>query len=436
MALRVAFSEADITPSIGTQLAGWLDLARPAERVRDPVFARLMLIESGGVRVGVVSLDLLSIRGSDVIDIRQRVERAAGVPTGNLMVAATHNHAGPAIVSIGPFRRDDTYLERLKETLVSLAVEATASLESAELGIGVGFEGRISFNRRWITKSGIVRTQPGVANPQVLACEGPIDPQICLLHARRPSGETLGFAYNWSCHPVHPYDMRTVSASWPGALAREIRDRHGAPCLVLNGAFGNVHSANWVDPDYRDDPDRMGTVLANDLEPIMGRMSYVQEARLDARSATAKLPLRAIPQAEIDDAKRVVAGEDVLLPPGVQRYGANRTYAESLLGLVERKKERDFSRAEVQAIRIGSTALVGLPAEAFVESGLRIKLESPFDPTFVVGAANGMIGYAPPPANYARGGYECTTAHWSKVAPEAADLMVDAARELTRGLYA
>jgi hypothetical protein len=434
MAVRVGFAEADITPPLGTQLAGWLDVARPAQTLRDPVYARMMAVESDGGRVGFIALDLLSIRGSDALDIRSRVEKATGMPAGNLLIAATHNHAGPAIVSIGPFRREDAYLEWLKERLTTLAIEAWNRSEGAEVGVGVGFEGRISFNRRWVMKNGLTRCQPGVANPDVLYCEGPIDPQMGLVCARRLNGETLGYVVNWSCHPVHVYDMKTITASWPGALAREVKSSEGVPCLLLNGAFGNVHSANWVDPSYVNDPDRMGSVLADDLPTIVKRMVFTTELPLAIASKTLELPLRDISDEEVDESRRILAGEKVTLRPGVQRYGANETYATSILQLVERKKERNFSRGEVQAIRFGNAAFVGLPAESFVETGLDVKLGSPFDPTFVVGAANGMVGYAPPPASYRRGGYECTTAHWSKVAPEAAMMMAETGVALTRAL--
>jgi len=434
MAIRIGFAEADITPPLGTQLAGWLDVARPAQSVRDPVFARMMAVESDGVRVGFLSLDLLSIRGSDVLDIRSRVEKATALPAGNLLIAATHNHAGPAIVSIGPFRREEAYLEWLKERLTTLAVEACNRSEPVEVGIGVGFEGRISFNRRWVMKNGFVRTQPGVANPDVLYCEGPIDPQVGVVCVRRLNGETCGYLVNWSCHPVHVYDMKTITASWPGARAREVKSREGVPCLLFNGAFGNVHSANWVDPAFVDHPDRMGSLLADDLPPIVERMRFTTELPLATARQTLELPLRDISEEEIEESRRILAGEKVTLRPGVQRYGANETYATSILQLVERKRARNFSRGEVQAIRFGNAAFVGLPAEAFVETGLEIKLGSPFDPTFVVGAANGMVGYAPPPANYRRGGYECTTALWSKVAPQAAVMMAESGIALTRAL--
>ena len=49
--------------------------------------------------------------------------------------------------------------------------------------------------------------------------------------------------------------------------------------------------------------------------------------------------------------------------------------------------------APVQVIRLGEAAIVALPGEIFVETGLRIKSESEPDPLFLVSLANGYIGY-------------------------------------------
>jgi hypothetical protein len=420
---------------MGTQLVGWLEIARPARAVHDPVFARIAVFEQGGVRVAFVALDLLSIRGSDVVDIRNRLEKAARIPAGNIMVAATHNHAGPAIVRLGTFGRDEGYLADLKEKLTLLAEEAVGRLADARLGIGVGFEGRISFNRRWVMRDGTAMSAPGVANPEALYNEGPIDPQLGVVAVRREDGGTMGYLVNWACHPVDVYDLHTVTASWPGALAAEVRKREDCPCLVLNGAFANINQVNWFDPKYEQDHEHMGAVLADDLSEVVAAMTFENNARFAVTSHLLELPLRDISDDEIVRARRTLAGEDVTQPPGIQRYANDEAYSGSILRLVERKKKRDFSRAEVQVIRLGSAAFVGLPAEPFVETGMKIKLESPFDPTFVVGAANGMVGYAPPPEHHARGGYECTTAYWSKVAPSAAGIMAETGIELARGMY-
>lgn len=434
MPLRAAFGEIEITPPMGTQLGGWLDVARPAETVRDPVYARIVILDNLGTRVAIVSLDLLSIRGSDVIDLRRRMEARAGTAPTHTMVAATHNHAGPAIVSIGPYRRDDVYLEWLKEAVADMAADAAGRLQVAELGVSSAFEARFCFNRRWVTRDGGTITQPGVANPDVLYCEGPVDTELGVLCVRGTSGRVLGYVANWTCHPVHPYDMRTVTASWPGALARAVRSREDVPCVVVNGAFGNVHTTNWIDASYVDDPDAIGAALADSLPGTVQGMAFSDAVPLRAASELLELPLREITGDLLRWATATVGGVECAAPDGSQRYGRDETYARSVLQLAERKRERDYSRAEVQALRVGDAAFVGMPAEAFVETGLRVKVASPFRRTFVVGAANGMVGYAPPPASHVRGGYECTTAMWSKVAPEAADSMADAGIRLAASL--
>ncbi len=434
MPLQAAFGEVDITPPMGTQLGGWLDVARPAEKVRDPVCARIALVDDGAVRIAIISLDLLSIRGSDVVDLRKRVNTRAGSPGCHSMIAATHNHAGPAIATIGPYGRDETYLEWLKEGVAVMAGETAARLQPAEIAVSSAFEARYCHNRRWVTRDGGVITQPGVASADVLYCEGPVDTELGVLCARSATGALLGYIANWTCHPVHPYDMRTVSASWPGALARSVRERDGVPCVVLNGAFGNVHTAHWIDRDYVDDPDAIGEALAESVCAAPQSATFQGDMSLSARSELLEVPLRGIPAELLAWANATVEGREADAPARTQRYGQDVTYARAVLQLAARKRERGFSRAEVQALRIGDASFVGLPAEAFVETGLRIKVASPFRRTFVVGAANGMVGYAPPPANYARGGYECTTAMWSKVDPTAADMMADAGIRLTDSL--
>jgi neutral ceramidase len=83
---------------------------------------------------------------------------------------------------------------------------------------------------------------------------------------------------------------------------------------------------------------------------------------------------------------------------------------------------------------IGNCAYAGMPAEYFSQLGLRIKEECYPVHALVVGQANGMIGYVPHRDAFRRGGYETTLCNSSRMAPEAGDLMADAAVELVRGM--
>ena len=71
-----------------------------------------------------------------------------------------------------------------------------------------------------------------------------------------------------------------------------------------------------------------------------------------------------------------------------------------------------------------------------MEGQLRIKLESPFDYTFVAHMSNRYVGYIPTPEAIRRGGYETRPSCGSKLAPEALQTITDRSVELLEELYA
>lgn len=440
--IRAGLAEIDITPPLGTELSGSLTL-RVAKEVRDPIFARGVILESGDDRVAIVGLDALAIRWSDVNDIRQQIAKEADIPPGNIMIAASHTHCGPATTNAGVTRRDESYLAWMKDRVVGMLREACANLTPVQVGIGSGFEGRISFNRRYIMKDGTVRCHPPIASPQVLCAEGTIDPEVGVVCIRDLEGKTLGYTVNFACHPCHALGGEVVSSAYPGSLARHLKERQGEKIVsaFLNGASGNIHPANPVDSNYDGmspkNMERMGQTLAEEVAKAAEEMEFATQLDLRVVSRTLELPLREVSPQEIEWAKQVKAGEaPTTVVPGAQPFAPNEVYADAILALVERRQKRAFAHAEVQVIRLGQAAYVGIPAEYFVQHGLRIKLESPIQPTWIVSCANGMVGYVPHREAFKRGGYETTTSLWSKLAPEAGDLLADAALELLREVSA
>ncbi|HVJ67732.1 MAG TPA: hypothetical protein VM510_07105, partial [Caulifigura sp.] len=88
----------------------------------------------------------------------------------------------------------------------------------------------------------------------------------------------------------------------------------------------------------------------------------------------------------------------------------------------------------LQAFHIGDLALVSSPCETFCETGLAIKADSPFKPTFVVELANGYNGYLPTPEHHAWGGYETWRARSSYLAVDAEPKIRGALLELLKKL--
>lgn len=86
---------------------------------------------------------------------------------------------------------------------------------------------------------------------------------------------------------------------------------------------------------------------------------------------------------------------------------------------------------KVQGIRIGPCALIGVPAEPFIEISREIARRSPFPMTLFSGYSNGRSGYLPVRSAYAEGGYEVETSPFS---PDAAEVLVRESLALLEGL--
>jgi hypothetical protein len=78
---------------------------------------------------------------------------------------------------------------------------------------------------------------------------------------------------------------------------------------------------------------------------------------------------------------------------------------------------------EIQAFKIGNTAVLGLPGEIFLELGMEIRKRSPFEHTLIAELCNlDWIGYILTPQAYEEGGYEPTA---SMLKPDAGNILVE-----------
>jgi len=422
MSLRAGFAEIDITPPLGTHKIGWLvDIVSGS--VLDPLFARAAVLEAGGAPVAFVQLDTLSIRWTQVAEIRRRCAEKCGFPGSHIMVAATHNHAGPAVANAGEVRRDDAYAQTLVDQVVSVVERALERMTPAEIGLASTFEFDVAHNRRVIMRDGTVRTHGLFSDPSALCMEGPIDPEVAVLAARGEHGRILGAVVNFACHPTHHGPEPAFSAGFPGVLAGEMKARGCPVTLYLNGACGNISAADPTKNGDARTKEEIGRVLAEDAMRAIEGMVWRSEVNLACRSATMQLPFRKITDDEIRGTTR-----------GAQRFVDPSVYDRvGVPGAVERIRRMGTQPAAVQVIFVDDYAYAGIPAEYFVQLGLRIKEESHPRHALVVSHANGMVGYVPHKDAFKRGGYETTFADTSRLAPEAGDMLADCAVRLIKG---
>ncbi|MCZ7646455.1 MAG: hypothetical protein M5U26_14415 [Planctomycetota bacterium] len=420
MSLRAGFAEIEITPPIGTHKIGWLKVITPA-RVRDPLFARVAVLESAGSPLAFVQLDTLSVRWTTANEIRTRVRERYGFPPERILVAATHNHGGPAVACAGVVPRDDAYLATLVEKVISAFGQALEAREPAELGLGRGVNFGVGNNRRVIMRDGTVKTHGTFKDPGALCLEGPLDPELVAVGLRRPGGAWLGALVNYALHPTHFGGEDVFTAGWPGAMANALKARGVPFTLFLNGAFGNMSHSDPAQPGRAFGMEEVGGALAETAWQALQGAAFEAEPAFAARAVTLRLPYREPSAEQVLGTAR-----------GAQRFIDSKLYDREMPKLVERIRARGAQPAELLAFDLGPLSLVTLPCEAFVELGLRIKEAAHPRRAIVVGAANGMIGYVPTRQAFERGGYETTFIASSRMAPETGDLLVEAAVKLLR----
>jgi hypothetical protein len=151
-----------------------------------------------------------------------------------------------------------------------------------------------------------------------------------------------------------------------------------------------------------------------------------------------RIPLREVEGEVLDAARRLIAEHPEPMWTDEARTSIDWewVYAIANLDLDLNRQRRPYYDYEIQVIRIGDAAIVALVGEPFVEGQLRVKLESPAPFTFVAHNCNGFVGYLPTVEAFAHGGYETRTGNWSKLAPDALDIVVDETVALLRGLFA
>jgi hypothetical protein len=223
-------------------------------------------------------------------------------------------------------------------------------------------------------------------------------------------------------------------------MRRALREKLGADTVVvfLNGAAGDINHLDVlggapptnvahdlfmeVARDCEFTP-RAGQALAEAVLGLLPELEYAAEWPVSEAHELLTAGLRQATPEQLERARAVRAERgDAPLTEAGELYDR-----EALLLYEEGQTEATL---EIQALRLGPVALVGLPNEVFTELGQAIQVRSPFAHTLIVELANGSEGYLPTPRAFAEGGYETMLARSSKLVPEAGAQVVEKALEV------
>ena len=439
--LKVGAASVDITPPSGTPMAGYYG-ERAANGVHDPLFAKAIVLEYRGKKAALVGLDLIGTTFGIVAEERREVERTTSLKGADVMISATHAHTGPILQGKGDREHlfggrnplSVKYGEGLPGLIAEAVRKAEGELRPARVSAAHGREASIGFNRRFHMADGTVGWNPGKLNPEILKPAGPIDPDVAVVYYESDDKDRAPLAtyVNYSVH-LDNVGGTKFSADMPATVG-DLLGRYKGPGMVTlytAGCCGDVNhiDVKWAAPQGgQPNAARMGTILAGEILRAWPELKAGTPGALRVRSARVKLPPPGITEEEVASARAAVErmkarGEPVPFLELVRAF--------KVLDVEARKGEP--VEVEVQVIALGGRhAWVSLPGEVFVELGLAIKQDSPFEHTIIAELANGSIGYIPSRRAYAQGNYEVVSA---RCAEDSGELLVDAAVRLLRELH-
>lgn len=89
----------DISPtSFPVRVAGYF-LESNANQLKDPLFARAIVIENDSTKIALVIVDTCMMTQSLIDEAKQTASLATGLPINHIMVSATHTHSAPAAMA-------------------------------------------------------------------------------------------------------------------------------------------------------------------------------------------------------------------------------------------------------------------------------------------------------------------------------------------------
>ncbi len=298
------------------------------------------------------------------------LEENFGIPEKNVILQATHTHAGPVMYSRHEvFPKTGEYLDTVfHPALLKVAEEAIRDLTPAKLFIGKGQTRDLNFVRRYVSRvdGSFLGNWPdkGQDSTQIMHESQPDEEMQVIRFVR--DGKKDVILVNWQCHPTSSGGSKktNTSSDWPGIVRESVGKEEDALCVFHQGAAGNlipygaIEGENYFGGDaFREHgkliSDAALDILKNNMEPAKtGKLVITKE----------QFPMK-------------------------------------------RKDGRDTT-IPLSVIACGDIAFATTPNESFCQNGKQVKEGSPFKMTFFCELTNGDRGYIPAEECFVNGGYE------------------------------
>ncbi len=412
--LKAGVAKVDITPPLGVAMWGYNGDLKPgvspvAEGTRDPLYARVLVLEVGERRLALVTVDLGRCFGpTSLRRLREIAKQSSKISC--LLVNASHTHAGPILKDVYP--NGAPAWETAAITKIGNGIEDAAShLVEAQFGTGYGIA-FIGHNRRRVNPDGTVTF---VGGNETHFPTSPLDPTLLVLRVDTTSGKPLAILVNYACHAVIlSNDNLRYSADFPGAMTRTVESNFGDQpplCFYLQGGAGDIN------PDH-------ACVSLNE-DPVKWIEWSGQRLGQEAARVAKNIATQVVPEASMDYAEDVLTFHTRWDPEQLSE-AVLKTVGPNIFDVFA----PPFPLAgelqlPVTTLLINKQiALMSMPGEPYVDFQMNWRERCPVRDALFLGYTNGYFGYFPTIRAASEGGYGASSA-MSYVEVTAGERMVD-----------
>jgi len=401
--LRAGAAKAEITPKP-------TDLTIATDSIRDPLFARVIVVDDGSACAVLVGLDLGGASTALVTDAVARASAATGCPPDNFMISATHTHSSNAQgLGQGP-----PMARTVADAIVDAAKTAKSRLTPARIGYG-HTNVDLNVNRDLFNSKLEWRQEP---NPR-----GPSDKTLAVVEFLGGDDVPIAVYMNYAMHPINFYLSGVISADFPGEASRYVEELFDNRTIAV---FSQGASGDQNPRDFRSPTTFMGqrAALTQGRGPFSQTIGTPTTPTQGFNAQQASTERRAIPSENLEAYRKTIArtGEYVHMLGSVLGSTAVRVMRESVQPVENARiwagrqtfacpgrirndadnparenvfpgyKDGSEVNLTVGLLRLGDIHFVTVNGEVYSQIAMRLKAEAPASKTIVVTLANGSAG--------------------------------------------
>ena len=400
---KIGVYEREITPLFGNSLCGYFNL-RLVDGVLDKTYAKAVVMQKNDKTVAMVAVDACWVSDELIDAVCARVKNHIGLERENIVVSATHSHtAGPGAKDEegADNKLDALYLDWLSLAVADTVICAYQRLTDAKIKFATTKVEGITFVRNYLLKNGVVRTNPGIGNPNIVEPYGQTDIDLPILFFETLDGENLGMIYSFANHQ-DSVDGTKASGDWSSEVNYKMKEKFGMNfvSIFFYGTAGNINQVdvNNKEKDYNPFSSHryLGAEVAKGILSALDNATEL-DGEISVIFKTETYESRVPTPEEIKEQQDIF--NSVTLPEGCKLDASSpKSFFDACMAkraLKHTFTTPNYYQVKFMIIKIGKVMIFALPGEVFTQFGLKIKKAFPDNECFFACLANNKWSYMP-----------------------------------------